>query len=66
MELCVISLVMFSPSCGYSMCLTICYHIFTLYNSYSYDYEKIIQSTIGCSEMRLSLSSFMSWFISEL
>lgn len=66
MDLPLIFLVIFSPLCVYSISLMIYYHIFTLCNSYLYDYRKIIKSTKGCSETQLSFPSFIWWFMSEL
>lgn len=65
-ELRLISLVMFSLFCGYSISMKIYYHIFTYMTVTYMDYKKIIKSIKECLEMRLSLSSFMWWFISGL
>lgn len=62
-ELCLFSLVMFSPLCGYSISLKIYYHIFTYMTVTYTDYKKIIKSSKGCLEMWLSFSSFIWWFI---
>ena len=55
MELPLMSLVMFSPSGGYSISLNISDHVLTLYDNYPYDYIKHQRM------LRLSLPSFMQW-----